>query len=192
MITIAAVLPIVLFNVFNNSAFKSAMEALPRGGLEIASDSAFANKTTNFNSDQTVYVRATADNSGSDSHVLNLRDSNYNLITTYNLAKSQNQFTASFAAPNSAGTYSLDANIKSGDSVVNLVKTIQVDGGGSSSNVNVKINSQTNTNSQVLGDESKSPEPVVTPTPVPAVETPKENFFQSMWNAIAGFFKNIF
>lgn len=194
MIVLVA-LPFLFLNIFNNSAFKTAMENLPKGGLEIASDSGFANKTTNFSPSQTIYVRATADNSGSDSRVLNLRDSNYNLLTTYQLANSgNNQFTVSFAAPTNAAIYSLEASIKSGGSVVNLVQTITVGGssGNASSNVKVNVNTNANGNSQVLGEAVVTPSPEPTVPPAPIVEPPKKNFFQTVWSAITGFFKGWF
>ncbi len=192
--TLLVAVPILFLNIFNNSAFKTAMESLPKGGLEIASDSAFSNKTTNFSPSQTIYVRATADNSGSESHVLNLRDSNYNLITSYQLAISGNQFTVSFSAPSNSGTYSLDANIKSGSSVVNLVQTITVGGSGGNGSANVKVNVNTNANSnnQVLGEAVVTPSPEPTATPVAIAEPPKKNFFETVWSAITGFFKGWF
>src|SRR3970040_1595066 len=64
--------------------------------MEIAADPAFANKTLKFNLGQSIYVRVTAENDGSDKHVLNLRDNNYNLITTYSMAKSGDKFMVNF------------------------------------------------------------------------------------------------
>src|SRR3972149_7788183 len=67
--------------------------------MEIASDASFANQTLEFNAGQTIYVRVTTENDGSDKHVLNLRDNNYSLITTYSMAKSGDQFLVNFPAP---------------------------------------------------------------------------------------------
>src|SRR3989338_692653 len=55
--------------------------------MEIASDASFANQTLEFNAGQTIYVRVTTENDGSDKHVLNLRDNNYSLITTYSMTR---------------------------------------------------------------------------------------------------------
>src|SRR3989344_8181154 len=82
--------------------------------MEIASDSGFSNQTTNFNPGQTVYVKITSDVSGSSKKALNLRDNQYNLITSFGLSQissSPYQFTASLTAP-SAGNYSLEANLE--------------------------------------------------------------------------------
>src|SRR3989344_7868744 len=118
--------------------------------MEIASDSSFANKTLKFNSGQTIYVRVTAENDGQDKHVLNLRDNNYSLITTYSMSKSGSEFLVNFPSPSSAGIYSLEANITSSGSVANFVQTIEVgEGGANNSQVNVKINNQVNTGNQV-------------------------------------------
>src|SRR3989338_5270854 len=75
--------------------------------LEIARDSTFSNRTNEFSAGQTVYVRVTSEVSGTTKRELNLRDNSYNLITTYGLSSAgSNQYTASFAAPNTAGIYS--------------------------------------------------------------------------------------
>lgn len=193
MISLAVVLPIAFLNLFNNSAFKTVIDNLPKTVLEIASDSAFAQRTTNFAAGQTVYVRAAAANDGVDKHVLNLRDSGYGLITSYQLERSGNQFLTSFSAPSAAGTYSLEANIVSGDSVINLVQTIQVGGGeNNSSNVKVKIENKVNSGNQVVDEQAKSPDPTPSSTPAPAATGSKKNFFEKAWQAISDFFSGIF
>src|SRR3990167_11159413 len=83
-------------------------------GLEVASDSNFSSQTTNFSAGQTIYVRVTANNEGTDKHQLNLRDNQYNLISSYNLNREGSEFTASLAAPSSEGYYSLEAQIEDG------------------------------------------------------------------------------
>lgn len=159
--------------------------------IEIAADSAFSQTTQNFNSQQTIYVRITTDNDGSGRHNLNVHDSNYNILSTYQLNRSGNQFTVSFPAPAEAGTYSLEADIQSGSSNLDLVKTITVGSGGNTS-VDVKVDNQINSNNQILGEDSGSPIPSPTSTPPVNTKIQKPNFFSSIWLGIIGFFKNIF
>ena len=66
--------------------------------MEIASDASFTNQTLEFNAGQIIYVRVTAENDGSDKHVLNLRDNNYSLITTYSMTRTGSQFLVNFPA----------------------------------------------------------------------------------------------
>jgi len=177
-------------------------DATSGSAMEIAADSAFTNKTLKFNAGQTIYVRVTAENDGSDKHVLNLRDNNYSLITTYSMTKSDSEFLVNFTAPSSAGIYSLEANITSSGSVANFVKTIEVgEGGAASSQVNVKINNQVNTGNQVLSENDQ-----VTSSPLPsALEKPDsqsysepgsegfhQGFFASIWARITEFFGGFF
>ena len=162
--------------------------------LEIARDSTFSNKTNEFAAGQTVYVRVTSEVSGSTKRELNLRDNSYNLITTYGLSPAGgNQYTASFAAPNTAGIYSLEARLESDGSVVNLVQTIEVDGNGaSSSSISVNIDNEVNTGGEVKSSKSpSSPSPEASPS---AEATPssqqeeKGNFWLSIWKDILEFF----
>ena len=114
--------------------------------LEVASDSNFSSQTLNFNSGQTVYVKVSADNNGDSKHQLNLRDNQYNQISSYSLAASgPNQFSANFAAPQNEGYYSLEAQIESNGSKSTSVKTIKV---GSPQNANVKVNIQSRVEGQ--------------------------------------------
>src|SRR3990167_9903131 len=111
--------------------------------MEIASDASFTNQTLEFNAGQIIYVRVTAENDGSDKHVLNVRDNNYNFLTGYSMAKNGNQFLVDFPAPANPGIYSLEANIVSSGSVANFVPTIEVGGGGTgNSKTNLKIKKQ--------------------------------------------------
>lgn len=159
--------------------------------MDIAADPGFSQIVGNFNPQQTIYVRITTDNDGSGRHNLNIHDNNYNILSTYQLNRSGNQFTVNFPAPAEAGTYSLEADIQSGSSNLDLVKTITVGGGGNTS-VDVKVENQVNSNSQVLGDASDSPIPSPSSTPPVNTKIQKPNFFSSIWLGIIGFFKNIF
>ena len=166
--------------------------------MEIAADSSFTNKTLKFNAGQTIYVRVTVDNDGQDKHVLNLRDNNYNLITTYSMTKSGNQFQVNFPAPAAAGIYSLEANIVSSGSVANFVQTIEVgDAGSQNSQVNVKINNQVNTGPSASSgltskdnQPSNSPEAVLGEQASQSQET--QGFFAEIWSKIIEFFKGVF
>jgi len=172
--------------------------------MEIASDASFTNQTLEFNAGQTIYVRVTTENDGSDKHVLNLRDNNYSLITTYSMAKSGDQFLVNFPAPQNSGIYSLEANIVSSGSVANFVKTIEVgEGGSNDSQVSVKINNQVNTDNQVnTGNQSSSTSEESEPTSEVLGDTSgvfpnsddssQTGFFASLWSRIIGFFKGIF
>lgn len=169
--------------------------------MEIAADSAFADKTTKFNLGQTIYVKVTADNDGQDKHDLNLRDNNYNLLSTYSMTKSGNQFLVNFSAPAASGIYSLEANIVSSGSVSNFVQTIEVgDAGSDNSKVEVKIENQVNTGNQVNTDGQvygqtsgdQSPTLQVSPQPQEEQKTADQNFFTSFWQTILWFFKRIF
>jgi len=178
--------------------------AISGSSMEIASDASFANQTLEFNAGQTIYVRVTTENDGSDKHVLNLRDNNYSLITTYSMAKSGDQFLVNFPAPQNSGIYSLEANIVSSGSVANFVKTIEVgEGGSNNSQVSVKINNQVNTDNQVnTGNQSSSTSEESEPTSEVLGDTSgvfpnsddssQTGFFASLWSRIIGFFKGIF
>ena|SRR3989344_7714271 len=155
--------------------------------LEVASDSNFSSQTTNFSAGQTIYVRVTADNEGSDKHQLNLRDNQYNLISTYNLNKEGSKFTASLTAPSFEGYYSLEAQIVSAGSNNTSVKTIKV-GEPQNANVKVSVNESSSETSQspqteVAGSEDEnqieegSPSPESSPVVEVFQEEPKESGF---------------
>src|SRR3990167_10172710 len=156
-------------------------------GLEVASDSNFSSQTTNFSAGQTVYVRVTAANEGTDKRQLNLRDNQYNLIKSYTLAKDGSKFTASLPAPSSEGYYSLEAQIVSAGSNSTSVKTIKV-GKPQNSNVKVSVNESSSGTSQspqaeVVGSEDENQIEKVSPTPESSPQTevfqqqPKESGF---------------
>mgnify|MGYP001580253769 CR=1 FL=1 len=109
--------------------------------LEIAKDSGFSQKTDKFLQGETIYARVGTDNEGVSGHTLNLRDNEYNLITSYNLNRSGDYFNVNFAAPNADGYYSLETVIKSEGSNVTSVKTIKV---GNSTSASVKVNVNNN------------------------------------------------
>lgn len=159
--------------------------------LEVASDSTFSTQTTNFSAGQTIYVRVTANNEGTDKHQLNLRDNQYNLISSYNLNKEGSKFTASLTAPSSEGYYSLEAQIVSAGSNNTSVKTIKV---GKPQNANVKVSvneSSSGTSQSTEGkveeskDEDQIGEASPTPESSPVVEVneqePKE---ESFWTPV--------
>lgn len=172
-------------------------------GMEIASDSSFANKTHEFNPSQTIYVRVTSQVSASTKKELNLRDNSYNLLNSYGFSQiSTNpyKFTTSFSAPSVSGIYSLEARLESAGSVVNLVQTIEVNGNGSNnSSVSVNIDNQVNTGAggnkgdegNVLGEESEeissSAEAAAS-----AQQDEKENFWTTIWKNILEFFGGFF
>ena len=179
--------------------FQKIIDSATSGSsMEIASDASFAAKTLKFNSGQTIYVRVTAENDGSDKHVLNLRDNNYSLITAYSMTRSGNQFLVNFPAPGSSGIYSLEANITSAGSVTNFVKTIEVGGGGTgNSQVNVKIENKVNPGNQVLSETNpasptQTPDPSNPASPTPTPAPANQGFFALIWQMIVGFFKGIF
>ena len=165
--------------------------------LEVASDSNFSSQTINFSAGQTIYVRVTANNEGTDKHQLNLRDNQYNLISSYNLSKEGSQFTASLAAPSSDGYFSLEAQIVSAGSNNTSVKTIKI---GDPQNANVKVSVNENssgvsqsTEEEVLGtdDEDQDQTLVLSPSPESSPQTevyqeePKESgFWTPVFNVV--------
>jgi len=159
--------------------------------IEIATDSSFSQKAQNFNAGQTIYVRVTTDNEGMDKHNLNVHDGNYNVLSTYQMNRSGNQFTVSFPAPAEAGTYSLEVNIESGGAVLNLVRTITVDGGGGGE-AKVEVENKINSDNQIPGEASGSPASVPPSTLQAETEVQKPNVFSLVWSKIIGFFRNIF
>ena len=143
--------------------------------LEVASDSNFSSQTTNFSAGQTIYVRVNANNEGTDKHQLNLRDNQYNLISTYNLNKEGSKFTASLGAPSSEGYYSLEAQIVSAGSNNTSAKTIKV-GKPQNANVKVSVNESSSGTSQspqaeVKGVEDEDQSPYLSPSPESSPQT---------------------
>lgn len=84
-----------------------------------------------------VYVRVKTDNDGSQRSVLNLRDNGYKLISSFNLKREGNYFTAVLIAPQSVGYYSLETRIESGTATSTSVKTMKI---GNPIGANVKVN----------------------------------------------------
>jgi len=166
--------------------------ATSSGAMEIAADPAFSNKTYDFAPNQTVYARVSTDNDGADKRNLNVHDNNYNLLSTYQMSRSGSQFTVNFPAPQNQGTYSLEANIASGGSVANFVRTITVGGGGG--NVQTKVNVENKINSNSSIDDRPTPVPSLSPVPSPASATSvqKQSLLFSIWSAFVGFFKKLF
>ncbi len=160
--------------------------------MEIATDPGFSQKTQNFGQGQTVYVRITTGNDGSGKHNLNVHDSEYNVLSTYQMRRSGDVFTVDFAAPKAEGTYSLEADIESSGSNLSLVKTITVGGGNSSSNVKVEnlVGAGSSGFDKVSGSPSALPSPGLSPEP--GTKAHKVNVFSAVWRVIFGLFKKIF
>ena len=205
MTTLFLLLPLAL-NHFQDSDFKTDIK-IPRTStnMEIAADAGFTNQTLQFSAGQTIYVRVTANNSGDTKSVLNLRDNLYNLLATYGFSKTGSnpyQFTVNFPAPGASGNYSLEANIESNGSVVNYVRTIEVEGSNSdqsaNSQVNVKVENKVNTGNQTsptpgvegVYTPGVSPDNVLGEQASQSQET--QGFFASLWAKIASFFSGLF
>ena len=150
--------------MFNGNEFRNLQEMKIQKApsvIEIASDSNFSNQTTNFSKGQNIYVKIESNVSGDDKKTLNLRDNEFKLISTYNLTRSGNspyQFTTNLQAPSNSGNFSLEAQIVTQGSQVNLVKTINVEGESSSTSqtkVEVNVNSNSTTG-EVLSEKSDS------------------------------------
>ena len=180
--------------------------------LTISKTADFSNPTTSFSSGETVYVRISANSDGSKKHDLNLRDNNYNLISTYNLEKlheqseynlqnqGNNQFLGSLTAPQDSGLYSLEARIESESSVTSSVRTIKV---GSSTNSNVKVQVKVNTSNSPspkspspdaspgpTDGQSESPQPETSPSPVENTDNNQKTL--GLFAKVFSFFERIF
>lgn len=95
-----------------------------------------------------------ADNDGSDKSILNLRDSNYDLLQSFTLTKaSGNLYQATFTAPQNENYYSLEAQIVSGSSSATKVKTIKV---GSPSEASVKVDVKNQVSGQSVKVQNNS------------------------------------
>lgn len=105
--------------------------------LDVSKNANFSSSDLNFDSGDRVYIRVESDGSGSSQKVLNIRDNQYNLVSSINLSKSGNQFTASFNVPSDQGYFSLEAVIEGDGASSKSVKAIKV---GNPSSANVKVN----------------------------------------------------
>lgn len=141
MKTILPILALLFFAIFPGNVFAAS--------LELSKNSDFSQTTINFSAGETIHARVVTNNAGEGQKVLNIRDNQYNFLSSVALAKSGNTFSASFSAPSSEGYYSLEAKITSNGSVVNSVKTIKV---GSPNGANVKVH----VNSKVQGESVSS------------------------------------
>lgn len=182
-------------------SFLSPFPVLAGSNLIVSSDASYSSSTTNFAAGQNLYVKLETDALVDGIHQLNLRDSTYNLIQTYNLSKNGNSFSTSLAAPSSEGYYSLEAVIESAGTSVKSVKTIKV---GSPQNANIKVNvkssqsTSSNTNmdsnsespgTQNEGRESESPPQ---PSQTPASPEPQEAENGSLAGAVFSIVKVVF
>lgn len=161
--------------------------------LEFSTDPNFSNITTNFSAGQTVYVRIKSQNDGTTSHELNLRDSNSNIISSITFTKNGDTYSASFTSP-ADGSYSVEASIKSGGSVVSVVQTIKV-GEGTHNNVTIKnevnTSSSGNSSSSSVSSHISSSESTHSSTPNSKVlGTVSGNVFVRLWESLMQFWDN--
>ncbi len=185
---------IVILAIFVPSAFAAS--------LEVSRNANFSSEDLNFNGGEKVYIRLDSDVSGSSQKVLNIRDNQYNLVSSVDLLKSGNQFTASFSVPNSQGYFSLEAVIEGDGDSSKSVKTIKV-GNPSSASIKVNVNSSvkgekstnwTNGSNEGLGQTEEDQAGIVSPTPEvyksnnnsADIEKPQKSFW------LFTLFKNIF
>lgn len=173
--------------------------------LQIAKDANFSNIDDQFSPSQTIYVKAKADSDGSKKKQLNLRDNNYNLITSYTLDYvGSNEFKKTITAPQSSGYYSLEARIESEGSVSTLVKTIEV-GNSSSSSINIDVSSRSGgqtisgrstsptSSPAVISSPSPSPSPSQSTEPTPQAEQSEEpEKDKGIFAQIKDFFEKLF
>jgi hypothetical protein len=159
--------------------------------MDIASDSSFSTLTTNFSPGQTIYVRVTNQNTNQpEIHVLNLHDSSYKILQSFDLAQNGNVYSAGFQAPNGDGTYSVEAKLVANGSANDFVKTIQIGSGSSGSNVSIHQQSDNGTSSP---GPSLSSTPSPTDTPKTATQSPlvlgsaPGNIFVRLWMAVTSF-----
>lgn len=192
--------------------FAVCTSSVRAASLEVSRNSNFSSEDLNFNSGDRVYIRVESDGSGNSQKVLNIRDNQYNLVSSVDLAKSGNQFSASFNAPNNQGYFSLEVVIEGDGKSSKSVKTIKV-GSPDSANVKVNVNSSvkgtksanwTNgsnesneTNKEIFEEENKQVNSTVSPTPevygsqsdsTDQVKPAKGNWFFKFFTNIFSFF----
>lgn len=177
--------------------------------LNVSKNANFSSDDLNFNSGDRVYIRVESDGLGSSQRILNIRDNAYNIVSSVDLSKSGNIFSASFNAPNNQGYFSLEAVIEGDGESSKSVKTIKV-GSPSRTNVQVNVHSSvkgtktTNTtnsaNSQSSSEEPKNQQDLgstVSPTPqvyssqsssADQVKPVKSNWFFTIFKNIFSFF----
>lgn len=159
--------------------------------LEFSTNPSFSNITTNFSAGQTVYVRIKSQNDGTDSHVLNLHDSDYKIISSVTFSKNGDTYTASFTAPKDGG-YSAEASIKSGGSIVSVVQTIKV-GEGANNNVTIKneVNSSNSSATSSVSSQTSISRSSQSATPSSKVlGVVSGNIFVRIWVSLAHFWDN--
>lgn len=165
--------------------------------LIFATDPNFQNQTTTFKPGQSVYVKVSTDLGNAQKKVLNLRDNNYGMISTHSFSSSGNNLVSSFIAPSNSGVYSVEADISANGSVVNLVKTIQIEGEQTqSSSVSISTNVQSKQDSSffpspsanVSGNRNEMVAELNT------FEDPegKKDLAKSLWENLFNIFRKIF
>ena len=127
----------IILPLFVIAAMAIIAPAVFASNLKISKNADFSSSDLNFSGGEKIYVMVESDGSGSSQKVLNIRDNQYNLISSVELKKSGNQFTASFKAPDSQGYFSLEAVVEGDGNSSKSVKTIKV---GSPTSANVRVN----------------------------------------------------
>ena len=160
---------IILLSVLAPMFFARSVFA---GVPTIFSDSNYSQSTNNFSTGQTVYLRYEWSGSGDKEKTLRILDSDKKEINRFSLNQSGGYYTASFAAPGSAGIYYVDTRIDSGSgSVFNNQQNINVGGatGGSVKSSATSDVSVTTKGGVVSGQNTGVPTnpPTVRLSPVP-------------------------
>ena len=129
--------------------------------LKTSNRADFSTDVRNFNAGETVYVKIDTDNAGDSGKVLNIRDNQYNFLSSVALTKSGNTFSASFSAPSAEGYYSLEAKITSALQNTTSVKTIKIGASGESVKVNVnsKVQGESVSSTNQSSNQQKSSSP---------------------------------
>ena len=151
---------VLLFLINLGIILPAAAPTKASANMQVATDQNFTNQTLNFEANQTIYVRLTSESTGEKARELNLRDNNYNFISSYTLSRSGGspyQYQTSLPSPQNSGYYSLEAKIESAEAVTTTVKTIKV-GNVIDANSSVKVNIQNKVNTQSSPSESTEPQ----------------------------------
>lgn len=185
---------------FPDLSFKVPEIEIPEINIpfEISTDSNFSQDSTKFASNQTIYVRVTNPNTNpAEVHILNLHDSSYKTLQTYNLAQNGNTYCTNLQAPTEGGTYSLEVRLVTNGSTNSFVRTIQVGEGGSSSNVKIsQVEGSNSNNVSQSPTPNPSAEPSPSQTPASGTQEPQVlgntmgNVFVRLWLSIQNFWDN--
>ena len=125
-------------------------------------DANFASQTTQFSTNQTVYLKLESGSSGEKAKVFRLLDSNKNEIGQYSLSlqsedKGKYVFTSTFKAPGRDGIYYIDIKLDDGKgSTFAGQKNINVGAGGGDVRSSVESHTSVNTNSSTSNGTQES------------------------------------